>query len=63
MKKPKMPKFREKLTAKEEFVARLLVAGFKEPEIKNILEELQRKNIKEPQIKEILKWFAPPKYN
>ena len=52
-----MPKLKEKLSPKEEFVARLLVAGFKEPEINNILKELQKKNIKEPQIKNILKIY------
>ena len=57
MVKLKMPKLREKLSAKEEFVARLLVAGFIEPEIKNILKELQMKKIKEPQIRNILKVY------
>ena len=57
MAKLKMPKFREKLSAKEEFVARLLVAGLKEPEIQNILKELQIKNMKEPDIKNILNLY------
>lgn len=34
---PKMPKLREKLTPQEELVARLLIAGLKETQIKNIL--------------------------
>ena len=33
----KKPKLKEKLTPQEELVARLLVAKFKEPEIRNIL--------------------------
>ena len=57
MVKLKMPKLREKLSAKEEFVARLLVEGFIEPEIKNILKELQMKKIKEAQIRNILKVY------
>ena len=54
----KMPKLKEKLSPKQELVARLLVAGFKEPEIQNILKELHRKNIKEPQIRNILKVYS-----